>query len=384
VNPEDVAVGGPAGGPWTVAFEGQYEDEVATLIGDPAGLVQGPNPEEETRVDVYTPEQDECSATWTEKCGVKMITPLNFQAGEYFDRKAHVQGIDDVLAPGDGDIYFYSPEDLVAGEIGGNGQRNLYLYRNGQLKLVTTFEPGTEVERSTISEDGSHAAFMTRASLTPYNNNGVHEIYTYAADTGALRCASCRPDGLLPTADTVHAAEAGPTMSNDGKTFFATSEALVPQDTDGIRDVYEYADGRAQLISSGTGQNDSTGGLELVSLFFSNLHTGLEAVSRDGTDVYFTSFETLAPEDQNGTFMKIYDARIGGGFDVTPDLGNCAAADECHGAGSSPMPTPEIATGAHLGKSGNVQTPHRKKKHRKHHRRHHKHHAKRHGGRSNG
>jgi hypothetical protein len=327
---------------------------------------------------------DECSATWTEKCGVKMITPINFQAGRYFDRKAHVQGIDDVLAPGNGDIYFYSPEDLVEGQIGGNGQRNLYLYRNGHLQLVTTFEPGTEVERSTISEDGSHAAFMTRASLTPYDATGFHEIYTYAADTGALRCASCRPGGLPPQADTVHAAEAGPTMSNDGKTFFATSEALVPQDTDGIRDVYEYADGRAQLISSGTGDNDSTGGLELVSFFFGSLHTGLESVSRDGTDVYFTSFETLAPEDQNGSFMKIYDARIGGGFDVVPDLGNCAAADECHGAGSSPVPTPEIATGAHLGKSGNVQTPHKKKKkHRRHHRKH-KHHAKRHGGGSNG
>jgi hypothetical protein len=383
VEPEDLKVGGPTGGPWTVVFgEGQYEDEVGTLIGDSAGLVQGPNPEE-PRVDIYTPEQDECNPSWTEKCGVKMISPLHFQAGEYFDRKAHVQGIDDVLAPGNGDIYFYSPEDLVKGEIGGNDQRNLYLYRNGHLQLVTTFEPGTEIERSTISEDGSHAAFLSKASLTPYNNNGAHEMYTYSADTGALRCASCRPGGQLPTGDTVHAAEAGPTMANDGKTFFATSEALVPQDTDGIRDVYEYSEGRAQLISSGTGQNDSTGSLELTSLFFRNLHTGLEAVSRDGTDVYFTSFETLAPEDQNGSFMKIYDARIAGGFDVVPDLGNCAAADECHGAGSAPMPTPEIATGAHLGKSGNVQTPHHKKKHRRHHRKH-KHHAKRHGGRSNG
>ena len=268
-----------------------------------------------------------------------------------------------MLAANSGDIYFYSPEDLVEGEIGGNGQRNLYLYRNGHLQLVTTFEPGTEIERSTISEDGSHAAFLTRASLTSYNSNHNHEVYSYAADTGALRCASCRPDGLLPVADTVHAAESGPFMANDGKTFFATSEALVPQDTDGIRDVYEYAEGRAQLITTGTGEHDSTGGLELVSLFFSNLHTGLEAVSRDGTDVYFTTFETLAPEDVNGTFMKIYDARIAGGFDVVPDLGNCAAADECHGAGSAGMPTPEIATGGNLGTSGNVKAPHKEEAH---------------------
>ena len=325
---------------------------------------------------------DECNASWTEKCGVKMITPAHFQESKYFDRHAHIPGIDDVLASNSGDIYFYSPEDLVEGQIGGNGQRNLYLFRNGHLQLVTTFEPGTEIERSTISEDGGHAAFLTRASLTPYNSNHVHEVYTYDADSGAMRCASCRPDGLLPQGDTVHAAESGPFMSNDGRTFFATSEALVPQDTDGIRDVYEYADGRAQLISSGTGNNDSTGGLELVSLFFSNLHTGLEAVSRDGIDVYFTSFETLAPEDQNGTFMKVYDARIGGGFDVVPDLGNCAAADECHGAGSSPVPTPEIATGAHLGESRQREGAAQEEeapRHRKHHR-----HAKRNGGGRNG
>ena len=50
--------------------------------------------------------------------------PMHFQASEFFDRHAHVPGIDDVLSSDSGDIYFYSPEDLVAGQIGGNGQRN--------------------------------------------------------------------------------------------------------------------------------------------------------------------------------------------------------------------------------------------------------------------
>ena len=327
---------------------------------------------------------NDCNATWTEQCGVKPLTPLLFQESEFFDRHARVPGIDDVVAPTSGDIYFYSPEDLVEGETGGNGQRNLYLFRHGHLQLVTTFEPGTEVERSTIAEDGSHAAFMTRASLTPYNSNHSHEIYMYDADTGALRCASCPPSGLPPKGDTVHAGESGPFMANDGRTFFATSEALVPQDTDGIRDIYEYTDGRAQLISTGTGDHDSTGELEIVSFFFNNLHVGLESVSRDGTDVYFESFETLVPQDQNGNFMKVYDARAGGGFDIVPELGNCAAADECHGAGSSPPPAPEISTGAHLGESGNVKPPPKKKPaHKKKHRKH-RHHSKRHGGGRNG
>ena len=40
-------------------------------------------------------------------------------------------------------------------------------------------------------------------------------------------------------------------MSNDGRTFFYTIDALVPKDTNNLRDVYEYVDGRPQLITTG-------------------------------------------------------------------------------------------------------------------------------------
>ena len=174
---------------------------------------------------------------------------------------------------------------------------------------------------------------MTVSSLTAYNSNKHREVYTYDAGTGALRCASCNPSGAAPTQapEGVSVAEAGSFMSDDGRAFFATKESLVPQDTNGIRDIYEYTDGRAQLISSGTGDRESTGGLEVASAFFGDLQTSLESVSRDGTDVYFSTFESLVPQDKNGSFLKFYDARVGGGFDVIPDLGPCAAADECHG-----------------------------------------------------
>ena len=44
-----------------------------------------------------------------------------------------------------------------------------------------------------------------------------------------------------------------------GATFWATSEALVAQDTDKIRDVYEFTESRPQLITSGTGEHDGRG-----------------------------------------------------------------------------------------------------------------------------
>jgi hypothetical protein len=325
---------------------------------------------------------DECSATWTEGCGVQDITPERVLGSQGYETTARTPGPDDQIAYQNGDVYFYSPEDLQPGEVGENGQRNLYVYHKGKVHFVSTLEPGTVIERSTISGDGSHAAFMTKSSLTSYNSEGHDEVYAYNADTNVIRCASCNPSGAKPKSGShvVSVSESGPFMSNDGRVFFATKESLVPQDTDGIRDIYEYTEGHAQLISSGTGDRDSTGGLETVSFFFGNTQTGLESVSRDGTDVYFSTFESLVPDDQNGSFVKIYDARTNGGFDFTPELGSCAAADECHGAGSEQPPAPAIATGGKL-EGGNLPSSSSRKhtKHHKHHKRHKRH--RRHAGR---
>ena len=42
-------------------------------------------------------------------------------------------------------------------------------------------------------------------------------------------------------------------MTNDGRAFFTTDDALVHGDTNEAQDVYEYVDGRPQLITPGTG-----------------------------------------------------------------------------------------------------------------------------------
>ena len=41
-------------------------------------------------------------------------------------------------------------------------------------------------------------------------------------------------------------------MSDDGRTFFSTTDALVAQDTNGIVDSYEFVRNRPQLLTSGT------------------------------------------------------------------------------------------------------------------------------------
>ena len=329
---------------------------------------------------------DECSATWTEKCGVKAITPERVSGSEGYETTARTPGPDDQIAYQNGDVYFYSPEDLQPGEAGADGQRNVYLYHEGHVRFVATLEPGTELTRTTISGDGRRAAFLTKSSLTSYDSEKHDQVYGYNADTNVIRCASCNPSGGKPMSGShvVSVSESGPFMSDDGRVFFATKEALVPEDTDGIRDVYEYTEGRARLITTGTGDRDSTGGLETVSFFFGNTQTGLESVSRSGTDVYFTTYESLVPEDKNGSFVKVYDARTNGGFDFTPELGPCAAADECHGGGSEPPPPAEIATAGGLGGGGNLQQAQtgKPKGHHKKHKRHRRRARSVHGHRS--
>jgi hypothetical protein len=193
-------------------------------------------------------------------------------------------------------------------------------------------------------------------------------MYAYDAVSGNLKCVSCNPSGAPPTTD-VAASDGGPFMSNDGRTFFSTGDALVPADTDGLFDVYEYVDGRPQLISAGTGSEDLFTGA-FGGAFYPSHRTGLEAVSANGVDVYFSTFDTLVPQDLNGDFVKFYDARTNGGFPIPTVPLPCVAADECHGPGSSPVDQSQLATNGSLGNGGNVSsaspTGKQKRKRKKH------------------
>jgi hypothetical protein len=305
---------------------------------------------------------------------------------------------DDAIASRSGDVYFISPEQLDPNSPGVLNEKNLYVYRHGAVKYVATLDPKTTIDRIQISPDGSHVAFLTAARLTSYDNEGWREMYTYNPENGVVRCVSCIPDGrppqiLRPPEDPfsgqngrqnpskdVMASQSGRFMSDDGRTAFATSDALVENDTNGLVDVYEFVGGRPQLITSGTASTDLLTG----NRFYPGEYTGLEAMSRDGVDIYFSTYDTLAPEeDENGQFLKFYDARTNGGFPPPPAQLPCVAADECHGEENARPAGAVIGTSARL---GSESTP-KKAKHKRHGKkrgkpRHRKHHRR--GGHRNG
>jgi hypothetical protein len=133
-------------------------------------------------------------------------------------------------------------------------------------------------------------------------------------------------------------------------------------------DVYQFVENRPQLISSGTAPADGTVAQK----------AGLVGVSADGVDAYFATFDTLVGQDENGQFLKLYDARTNGGIPFVPPPAPCGAADECHGPSSAPPADIADGTTEPLGGGGNLKPAkhkknkkhQKKKKAKKHHRKH--------------
>ena len=122
-------------------------------------------------------------------------------------------------------------------------------------------------------------------------------------------------------------------MTNDGRVFFTTEDALVHGDTNEALDVYEYVDGRPQLITPGTGETRKPGG------FFGSIENspGLDrSQRRRHRRLLLDLRHAWSAKTTTGSSSSIYDARAGGGFPAPAPPPPCDAADECHGAGSSP------------------------------------------------
>jgi hypothetical protein len=317
---------------------------------------------------------------WTSACNVTVV-----RGGAASDNS---------IAPTSGDVYFYSPEQLD-GSKGIPNQVNVYVYRGGEVHYVLTLGPGNTCEeefgcgngplgRINVSPEGDHIAFTTNQRLTGYDNKGFREMYTYEPSSGELTCVSCSPSADPPVGG-IESSHSGPFMTDDGRAFFYTPDALVPKDTDKARDVYEYTEGRPQLISTGTVPADR------VVTPNQERTVGLESVGADGVNVYFSTYDRMVGQDQNGQYQKIYDARSGGGFPFNPINASCEAADECHGPGSLPPAHPTLGSTSDLGDRGNYAASQgkKRKRHRKHHAHrlptHHRHqHTRRAAGQSHG
>jgi hypothetical protein len=206
------------------------------------------------------------------------------------------------------------------------------------------------------SRDGSVFVFGTNAQIPGGFNDGggFWQMYRYSVAGGELTCVSCPPKGQAPIGNaeasysdspesltaSAHSTIDTRVMSSDGsRVFFDTPNALLSQDTNGKRDVYEWENGHVYLISSGDSPENSY----------------VMDSSASGDDVFFSTSAGLVPQDTDGAY-DVYDARIPHPGDNPPPAAVPCEGSVCQGPASTPQllspPASESFSGA-----GNLSPP---------------------------
>jgi DNA-binding beta-propeller fold protein YncE len=234
---------------------------------------------------------------------------------------------------------------------------------------------------SRVSPNGRWLAFMSERPLTGYDNHDARtgkpdeEVFLYHAPAGPgaagrLICASCNPTGARPVGAEFTKLASGldgaPTwfpqqglaasipswttfnssisryqsryLSDSGRLFFNATDSLVPQDSNGTGDVYQYEPpqgGEAEppsdtcTTSSLTYSPASQGCVDLISSGTSAEESGFLDASESGSDVFFFTNAKLSAQDAD-TSRHVYDAHA------------CTAASPCP---PPPPPAPPACAG---------------------------------------
>ncbi len=319
--------------------------------------------------------------------------------------KGAVSGEDNLYASHYGDGGWTT---IFVGTLSAEDEKSWYSHQAGESALMLPWVS------SRVSPDGRYLAFMSSRSLTGYDNIDAlsgqpdEEVYLYDAVAGRLVCASCNPTGARPvgTLDTpggsgsiffgalmvdrpgswtsAHAGidhwlagsvpgwdELGNNitayqpryLSDSGRLFFDSPDALVPQDTNGLEDVYEYepAGMGSCTTASATFGVHSQGCVSLLSSGTSSAESVFYDASENGDDAFFVTVSKLVPEDYD-TGNDVYDAHVCSmsvpcrTSPVSPPP--CTSGDSCKAA---PSPQPEIfgpAPSATFSGVGNVASSH--------------------------
>lgn len=339
------------------------------------------------------------------KCNLSDVTPAG-PKGE----GANALGM--LGASSDGSWVYYVTEPSGAAP-------HLYVRRGGETALIGVLSvgdrpdwegPRTQSHTARVSPNGRWLAFMSQSSLTGYDNRDAasrkmdEQVYLYDANAGRLVCASCNPTGARPSgveAEQLNAGQGGLAggvhvwpdeqwiaanvpgetpyapavalyqaryLSNSGRLFFNSSDALVPQDVNRTEDVYEYepvgvlsANPSACSTESVTFSARSNGCIGLISSGTSPTESAFLDASETGGDVFFLSSAKLVSKDVDSN-RDVYDAHecsaqapcFPAPATVPPP---CGTGDSCKAAPSVQPDIFGLPASATLSGGGNVALP---------------------------
>ncbi|MGH2902855.1 MAG: hypothetical protein ACRDK7_04630 [Solirubrobacteraceae bacterium] len=316
------------------------------------------SPEELTN-DANTGTADQGSDLYRYEAGSGGLTDLTPDASD--SNGAEVKGVLGVSEDGS-DVYFAANGDLdgsgpaTPGDCSNSlsdswsGECNLYVFHEGKTTFVarvnasgtTNFATSGSASDATnwipkgkvksggalslntarVSANGQVLIFRSQSKLTAYESEGIPEYYRYDVTTGELGCVSCNPSGVAPSsapALTTQTTFAGieingiqtRNMSATGNQFFfETAEALLPQDINGVSDVYEWeADGAGSCSSA----FDDGGCLYLLSTGDSPDASNFADASASGEDAFIFTYQPLVGQDED-QLVDAYDVRVDGGL----------------------------------------------------------------------
>ncbi|HEX3519641.1 MAG TPA: hypothetical protein VHT29_11480 [Solirubrobacteraceae bacterium] len=227
----------------------------------------------------------------------------------------------------------------------------LAIWDGGHITDITAL-PGEGVYVTPVRFAGGNSSliFSTNASVPGFNDGeGYAEVYRYELASTKLTCISCPPKGVPLTGSAELSNDAlhhpikllgdSRSVTEDGsEIFFDTPARLVPQDQNGVRDVYEWHNGTLSLISSGAGTTES--------LFLDN--------SPSGNNVFIATQTNLTGSDTDGGY-DVYDARVGGGFPTASSAAACAR--DCAGSEAGASPPSALASTIPLGPGEQLAPP---------------------------
>jgi hypothetical protein len=324
------------------------------------------------------------------------LTDLTVDTNAGDEKGAAVQGV--LGASEDGSyVYFAANGVLRPGASPGNcttapgtGKScNLYVSHDGTPTFIASVDgslddedwaPRTRttdsaVRTSRVSADGTVLLFSSVRSLTGYDNTEVTasacgnletagercaQLFRYSAPEEELACISCNPAGVRPKG----VAALGTirnfvfyslsftfltrNLSPDGdRVFFDSADALLPTDTNGVIDVYEWE-------AEGTGTCETAGGcIYLLSSGTSPDPSWFGDASLDGEHAFLFTGEQLVPGDRDQLY-DVYDAGVGAGLAAQHALSPPTCTSTACQVNPPPPPDPPASSAVFSG-PGNPQ-----------------------------
>jgi hypothetical protein len=411
----DVVQGGTGEGTSEPRFQDASSDGSRVFFTDPQELRPGSSPG-----DLYMCQMVVSGSKVT--CQLSDLTP-DHNSGEATNVAGTVAGVSY-----SGSAVYFVATGALAGHAAPGGL-NLYAARENAGEWTTTFiatlTPGDAPDwmgngsitglnalTARVSPNGGYLAFMSQSPLTGYDNRDAvtgtpdEEVYLYSAASNKLVCVSCNPTGARPDGVVVAEANSGQLfagvnvwqtgvslaanvpgwtpyegdlslhqsryLSNSGRLFFNSTDALVPQDVNATQDVYEYepatkgGEAEGDCTTSTRGVTDlynprAEGCIALISSGTSTEESVFLDASETGGDVFFLTASKLAPQDFDSSY-DVYDAHECTAASQCPasplvSPPPCASSEEC-----KPAPTPQppmygSPTSATFSGAGNLTPP---------------------------